>query len=142
MSFGEIIKNLRLRDGVSLQVVADAVESSKSHIWELEKGITKNPSVYLVTKLAKYFGTSVGYLACFPDEKVDVNMTIRSSARDPSNKNMSDSDLELLKYTVESMAITLGKSGKRTKTMVPVMSLDIVLAITPERSIKWECHGD
>jgi len=53
------LKELRVRKNLSLQEVADAVGASKAHIWDLETGRAKNPSIELLTKLAKCFGVSV-----------------------------------------------------------------------------------
>ena len=71
MSLGQKIKQLRLEKGVSLQAVADAVEASKPHIWELERGTSKNPSLELVSKLATYFGVTIDYLANIDDGNSD-----------------------------------------------------------------------
>lgn len=62
MALGAKLKELRLLKGQSLQQVADAVGSSKAHIWELETGKSKNPSIDLLTKLAENFDVSVAYL--------------------------------------------------------------------------------
>jgi transcriptional regulator with XRE-family HTH domain len=62
MSLGVRLAKLRRKKGQSLQQVADAVEVSKAHIWELEKGRADNPSMALVTRLADHFGVSVAYL--------------------------------------------------------------------------------
>jgi len=59
MSFGTRLKELRVKKNLSLQEVADAVGASKAHIWDLEKNRAKNPSIELLTKLAKCFGVSV-----------------------------------------------------------------------------------
>ena len=69
MSVGRRIHELRLARGESLQAVAGAVEVSKAHIWELEKGRTDNPSMGLVTRLADHFGVSIRYLV---DEDVEA----------------------------------------------------------------------
>jgi len=45
MSLAMKLQKLRTQRSQSLQVVADAVGASKAHIWELEKGTTKNPSL-------------------------------------------------------------------------------------------------
>jgi transcriptional regulator with XRE-family HTH domain len=42
--------------------VADQVGASKAHIWDLETGRAKNPSIELVTKLARCFEVSVADL--------------------------------------------------------------------------------
>ena len=62
MGFGRRITELRLKNKESLQDVATAVDVSKAHIWELEKGRTYNPSMVLVTRLADHFGVSVAML--------------------------------------------------------------------------------
>lgn len=62
MSIGARLKQLRIKKNKSLQDVADAVGASKAHIWELERGGTKNPSMDLLTKLAKFFDVSVSNL--------------------------------------------------------------------------------
>jgi transcriptional regulator with XRE-family HTH domain len=62
MGLGRRITELRLKKKESLQDVATAVDVSKAHIWELEKGHTDNPSMALVTRLADHFGVSVAML--------------------------------------------------------------------------------
>lgn len=62
MSLGKKLKELRVRNGESLQQVADAVGASKPHIWELEAGKSKNPSLDLLTKIAKHFNVKISYL--------------------------------------------------------------------------------
>lgn len=62
MSIGATLKQLRVKRSQSLQDVADAVGASKAHIWEIEKGSSKNPSLDLLTRLAEHFGVSVSFL--------------------------------------------------------------------------------
>lgn len=62
MSLAARIRNLRLRSGQSLQEVADAIDVSKTHIWELEKGRSQNPSVDMLTKLADHFKVTIANL--------------------------------------------------------------------------------
>src|SRR3712207_5732718 len=62
MSIGARLKELRVKKNKSLQELADAVGASKAHIWEIERGGSKNPSMDLLTKLAEYFDVSVSYL--------------------------------------------------------------------------------
>jgi transcriptional regulator with XRE-family HTH domain len=62
MSLASKLKELRLKKNKSLQQVADAVEASKAHIWDMETGKSKNPSIDLLTKLAKCFDVSVSEL--------------------------------------------------------------------------------
>ena len=60
---GERLAELRRETGESLQQVADAVGVSKVHVWDLEKGRSRNPSYDLVRKLAGHFGVTVEALA-------------------------------------------------------------------------------
>lgn len=62
MALGTRLKKLRTEAKESLQDVADAVSASKAHIWELEVGRSKNPSVDLISKLADHFHISVAQL--------------------------------------------------------------------------------
>ena len=62
MGLGRRIAKLRMQKQESLQEVANAVDVSKAHIWELEKGRSDNPSMGLVTRLADHFGVSVSSL--------------------------------------------------------------------------------
>jgi transcriptional regulator with XRE-family HTH domain len=69
MSLGARLKQLRIKKSRSLQDVAEAVNSSKAHIWEIEQGRSKNPSMALLNGLADYFNVSVSYLVGeSPDE--------------------------------------------------------------------------
>jgi transcriptional regulator with XRE-family HTH domain len=62
MSFSTKLRELRIRDGRSLQQVADAVETSKTHVWDMEQGNSVNPGRELLVKLAGYFRISVSEL--------------------------------------------------------------------------------
>lgn len=62
MSFARKLHDLRVAHRLSLQGVADAVGISKAHVFNLEKGITANPSMELVVELAKLFRVRVADL--------------------------------------------------------------------------------
>ena len=62
MSFGAQLRVLRIRNRLSLQDVATAVGMSKAHVWNLEKGLSENPSIDIVTKLADLFRVRVADL--------------------------------------------------------------------------------
>lgn len=66
---GERIHRLRLQADQSLQDVAAATETTKAHIWQIEKGRAKNPSMALVRRLADHFKVSLSYLV---DEDADA----------------------------------------------------------------------
>jgi transcriptional regulator with XRE-family HTH domain len=62
MSFGTRLHELRIAKRMSLQDVATAVGMSRAHVWNLEKGISDNPSIELVMKLADLFRVRVADL--------------------------------------------------------------------------------
>lgn len=97
-TLGLRLKELRLKKKVSLQKVADAVGVSKPHIWELERGTSKNPSLNLLKELAAYFGESVEYLTEEAAEKSDAKMVFN---RKINKMNLSDNDLNALLAAAE-----------------------------------------
>lgn len=68
MSLGARLKSLRTGKGESLQKAADAIGISKPHLWELETEKSTNPSLELLSSLAKHYGTTVAYLVGETDE--------------------------------------------------------------------------
>lgn len=52
----------RARLGLSLQAVADRAGLSKSHVWDLEKGRSANPTIATAVAVARALGVSLDYL--------------------------------------------------------------------------------
>ena len=50
--FGKVIKNLRLERGLTQNNLADIINSERSHISDIERGI-KSPSLAMVFRLSK-----------------------------------------------------------------------------------------
>lgn len=97
MALGEQIKKFRVAHKLSLQDVADRVGASKAHIWELETGRAKNPTIELVTKLATCFEVGVADLVGENPEAEGERPELIAMFRDL--KGLNDKDLE----TVQSM---------------------------------------
>ncbi len=101
MGLGARITALRLKKGQSLQEVADAVEVSKAHIWEMEKGRADNPSMHLVQRLADHFGVSTAFLvgedpgAADADPKI-ARMFRQAGELDPDDLALLDEMMKLL----------------------------------------------
>lgn len=55
-------RDLREQRDLSLQAVADRAGLSKSHVWELEQGRSRNPTVDTAVRLARAFGVSLDYM--------------------------------------------------------------------------------
>lgn len=82
MDIGARLFSLRQASGESLQAVADAVGVSKAHVWELEKGRSRNPSFDLVRKLAKHYGVSVDVIAGDADQPAPREIKVERIHRD------------------------------------------------------------
>lgn len=65
--------SLRGQRGLSLQDVADRAGLSKSHVWELEQGRARNPTVDTAARLARAFGVSIDYLIGVGTETPDLH---------------------------------------------------------------------
>ncbi|MGH1432579.1 MAG: helix-turn-helix domain-containing protein [Neptuniibacter sp.] len=103
MTLGARLKNLRVDKGASLQTVADAVGASKPHIWELEKGSSKNPSLDLVTKLANYYSVSVDFLIGVEGAD-EASPEIKAFARELASKGLSSADIEVLRAAADALS--------------------------------------
>lgn len=56
LTLGEEVKLARTEARMSLQEVADASGFTKGHVWEVEKGRARNPTIGMVAGLAKGLG--------------------------------------------------------------------------------------
>ena len=108
VTLAQRLKELRLKSGQSLQDVADAVKASKAHVWELETGKSKNPSVDLLTKLAEHFRVSVAQLIG-EDPGASEDPELVALFRDL--KDLTPRDREILRSTIQSMRKTKDGDG-------------------------------
>ena len=90
MALGEKIKDFRTRKNLSLQELADRVGASKAHIWELETGRARNPTLDLVTKLASCFGVGVADLIGENPNSATENPELVAMFRDFKGLNEDD----------------------------------------------------
>ena len=102
MSIGQKIKTLRARRKESLQQVADGVAVSKAHIWDLERGMSANPSLELLKKLANSFSdVTVAYLladdAATPEDAAPLQFFREFEGK------LSDKDWETLRDVAERL---------------------------------------
>ncbi len=101
MSLSAKLRELRSDKKVSLQVVADAIEVSKPHVWELEKGRTKNPSLDLLKKLAIYYGVTLDFLAGLAETNSESKPAYTALLRKIDPENTSDEDLKIIKRAID-----------------------------------------
>jgi transcriptional regulator with XRE-family HTH domain len=93
------LKQLRGKEKKSLQEIADAVGSSKAHIWDLETGKSKNPTMELLTKMAKHFKVSVSFLVGEDKGSEDENFQVMY--RD--YEGLSDRDKNAIKKLIDAL---------------------------------------
>ena len=99
MSLGAKLAELRLRKGESLQDVANAVGVSKTHVWQMEKGSSGNPSMDLLKNLAMHFSVPLSYLADAESEASLQDVEAQQFFRD--FKSLSEAEQAVLKQTLE-----------------------------------------
>lgn len=101
MSFARKLHDLRVAKRLSLQNVADAVGISKAHVFNLEKGLTANPSMELVVKLAELFRVRVADLVGDNPEADDEPAEMVAMFRDL--KGLDPRDRETIQMMMETM---------------------------------------
>ena len=101
MSFASKLHDLRARHKLSLQYVADKVGISKAHVFNLEKGITANPSMDLVVKLADLYRVRVADLVGENPDAEDQPAEMVAMFRDL--KDLAEPDRETIRMLMESM---------------------------------------
>lgn len=101
MSFASKLHDLRIARRLSLQNVADKIGISKAHVFNLEKGITANPSMELVVKFAELFRVRVADLVGEDPEAEDQPAEMVAMFRDL--KSLGESDRETIRMLMETM---------------------------------------
>jgi transcriptional regulator with XRE-family HTH domain len=104
VSLADRLRRLRQEKNQSLQNVATAVGVSKAHVWEIETGKTRNPSIALVKRLADHFGVSVAWLVGEvplqgrdQEQKVAIYRAIQELS--PQNAQLVQSIIESMRKT-------------------------------------------
>ncbi len=100
MALGARLKELRLKKGFSLQDLADKVGASKAHIWDLETGRAKNPSMELLAKLAKALNTTI-YDLVGESLPTDDEPELVAMFRDL--KDLSEGDRDVIRSMMERL---------------------------------------
>jgi transcriptional regulator with XRE-family HTH domain len=101
MSFAAKLKELRVRSGESLQQVADGVGTSKTHIFDMERGKSANPGRELLQKIANHFRVSVSELVGEDPNAVSEPSELVALSRDL--KTLSDSDRKVIEAVMRSL---------------------------------------
>ena len=70
MALGDKIRELRKKEGYTLEKLAELTDSSKSYIWELENKSPPRPSADKIAKIARVLGVTAEYLVDPADTQV------------------------------------------------------------------------
>lgn len=109
--FGARLRALRMKNNLSLQALADRIGASKAHVWDLEQGNTKNPTLALLTELSRALNTPIKELVGESDATVDAESSkLAPLFRDL--RGLSDSELDLIKTMTDKLREQQGGSDK------------------------------
>jgi transcriptional regulator with XRE-family HTH domain len=101
MALADRIKTFRMKRKLSLQELADRTEVSKAHIWDLETGRSKNPSMDLLIKLANELGVAViDLVGENPDAEGEPSKVLGMYRE---LKSLSDRDLDVINQMIERL---------------------------------------
>lgn len=101
MTLASKLRQLRTARRLSLQDVANAVGISKAHVFNLEKGITNNPSMELVKDLAELYRVRVSDLVGENPEADDQPAEVVAMFRDL--KSLDEDDRETIRLMMETL---------------------------------------
>lgn len=101
MALADRIKAFRMKKKLSLQELADAAGVSKAHIWDLETGRSKNPSMDLLIKLANKLEVAVVDLVGENPGAEEEGSRVLGMYREL--KNLSDRDLDVINSMIERL---------------------------------------
>lgn len=74
---GEKLHELRKKEGLTLEALADKAKLSKSYLWELENRESQRPSAEKLTALADALGVTMSYF-------------IEDDVREPEERHLDD----------------------------------------------------
>lgn len=98
MLLGARLAELRLRKGKSLQEVADVVGVSKTHVWQMEKGKSENPSLELLRRISDYFCVPLEFLIGTSGAQSLDDVEAQQFFRD--FKSLSEAERQILMQTL------------------------------------------
>jgi HTH-type transcriptional regulator, competence development regulator len=121
MTFGEYIKDLRLRNGMTLRQVEEITEVSNPYISLMERGIRPPPHPSILKKLAKAYNVTInemmemaGYLSEPPLSEEDrINWAYNTLMNDPEYKfgarYAPEQTLDFKRFVVDMYEKSTGK---------------------------------
>lgn len=99
---GQKVKSLRKKDGLTLEKLAQEIESTKSYVWELENKDSIRPSADKVFKLANVLGVTAEFLVDDTDT-LEPSVSVKDKAFFNKFEKLDDKDKEILKKLIDSL---------------------------------------
>lgn len=111
-SFGARLRVLRMKRKLSLQELADRVGASKAHIWDMEQGNTKNPTLALLTELSRALSVPIAELVGETQTTTETD-SAKLAPLFRELRGLSDAELDMIKTMTEQLKGLQGgdKSG-------------------------------
>jgi len=69
-AFGQVLRELRVRNGLTQEALANAADTERSHISALERA-EKGPSLGTILSLARALGISAGQIMTMVEDKLE-----------------------------------------------------------------------
>lgn len=98
-TFAKRLRKFRMVENLSLQQLADKVGASKAHIWDMEQGKTKNPSLSLLTELSRALKVPIKDL--IGESEATDDQQLAPLFREL--RGLDSADLELIKTMTEQL---------------------------------------
>ena len=95
MNKGDRIKDLRVKNGYTMEELAKKLSTTKQTIHKYESGVTTNIPSDKIEIMAKLFNTSPAYLMCW-----DESDTLRAKVISRVSK-MSDAEIEKISALID-----------------------------------------
>ena len=112
MTLARRLSMLRERSNLSLDQVASAVGRSKAHMWNLENGVANNPSLRLLTQLARHYGVRIADLVGEgPGGEPDDS---EAAALARALRELDARDRELVRTLIDALGQSR-RAGRRTR---------------------------
>lgn len=96
VNLGPRLRNFRMKKKLSLQQLADEIGASKAHVWDLEQGKTRNPSLGLLTALSRALDVPIKELVG-EDEGTNSSDNPQLAPLFRELRGLDDKDLELIR---------------------------------------------
>lgn len=99
--FGEKLRKVRTRKGLTLEELATGVGSSKAYVWQLENKKNAKPSAELLLKVANFLGESPDFF--LDDEAEERSESQVEDAFFRKFKKLSDEDKRYIDRIVSGL---------------------------------------